>query len=50
MEYVDLRNLIWLDDVSLAKTLVLWKLLYGHLPIDFEIKKRSGLMLYVFSE
>jgi len=38
--------LIWLNEVSLAKTLVLWKLLCASLPINLEVKK-SGFMLCV---
>jgi len=37
MKHMDWGNLIWLDEVPPAKTLVLWKLLYGSLPIDLEI-------------
>jgi len=43
MEHVDWGNLIWLGEVSLAKILVLWKLLYGHLLVDWRLIKRVVL-------
>jgi len=49
MERMSWGNLIWLNDVSPTKILVLWKLLYDRLPIDLEIKKKSGFMFDVFS-
>jgi len=32
-------KIIWFNYISLTKTLVFWKLLYRHLPIDIEPKK-----------
>jgi len=46
IECVDWVSLVWLDKVSPAKNLIIWKLLYGHLSIDLEVKKKmSGFML-----
>jgi len=41
MQCVDWGKLIWLDEVSHVKTLVLWKLFYGFLPIDLEVHKKG---------
>jgi len=44
------RNLICLNEVSLTKVLVLWKLLYNRLPIGLEAKKKSsGFMLVLYN-
>jgi len=47
-EMCGLGELIWLDVVSPAKTLVHWKLLYGRLAIDLKYKKVWFYDLCVF--